>query len=50
MKCTYRIVGYLVLAFGLGVALTYLLPIKFLAIIETVLIIAAGALWLTGRP
>ena len=48
MKCTYRIIGYLVLAFGCGIVLTYLLPIKLLVIIETVLMIVAGILWLLG--
>ena len=49
MKCTYKVVGYVVLAFGVGVGLTYLMPIKLLCVIETVLIIAAGILWLTGK-
>ena len=48
MKCSYKLIGYLVLAFGCGVVLTYLLPIKILVIIETILIIAAGILWLFG--
>ena len=48
MKCTYKAIGYLVLAFGLGIALTFLLPIKLLVILETILIIAAGVLWLIG--
>ena len=48
MKCSYKLIGYLVLAFGCGIALTYLLPVKILVIIEAVLIIAAGLLWLLG--
>ncbi|MBQ7161000.1 MAG: hypothetical protein IJR90_04770 [Clostridia bacterium] len=48
MKCTTKLIGYLVLAFGCGIVLTYLLPIKLLVIIEAVLIIAAGVLWLLG--
>ena len=49
MNCSYKIVGYLVLAFGAGVALTYFLPVTVLVIIETVMIIAAGLLWLLNK-
>lgn len=49
MNCSYKTIGYIVLAFGAGIALTYFLPIKLLVIVETVLLIAAGVLWLIKK-
>ena len=42
-------IGYLVLAFGAGMLVTYFLPCGILVIIEALIIIAAGALCLAGR-
>lgn len=49
MKCTSKLLGYLVLAFGAGIVLTYFLPAFILVIIEGVIIIGAGILWLIKR-
>ncbi|MBQ3099768.1 MAG: hypothetical protein IJC50_02145 [Clostridia bacterium] len=49
MKCTAKILGYLVLAFGAGILLTYFLPAFILVIIETAIIIGVGILWLNNR-
>lgn len=49
MKCTAKLLGYLVLAFGAGILLTYFLPAFILVIIETAIIIGVGILWLNNR-
>ncbi|MBQ4055358.1 MAG: hypothetical protein IJD17_06545 [Clostridia bacterium] len=49
MKCTANFFGYLILAFGAGILLTYFLPAFILVIIETSIIIGAGILRLTRR-
>lgn len=49
MRFTCKLVGYLVLAFGVGIIVTYFLPAFILVIIEAAIIIAAGILWLTKR-
>lgn len=49
MKCTAKLLGYIILAFGAGILLTYFLPAFILVIIESAIIIGAGILWLNNR-
>lgn len=49
MKCSAKLLGYLILAFGAGILLTYFLPAFILVIIEAAIIIGAGLLWLNRR-
>lgn len=53
MRCSAKflckIAGYLVLAFGVGVLLTYFLPCSVLVAIEAVIIIASGLVYLLNR-
>ena len=49
MNCAFRYIGYLILAFTVGVVLTFFLPTGVLAVIEAVILIAAVILWLARR-
>ena len=49
MKCSIKIIGYIVLAFGAGIVLTYFLPTGVLVVTEAVIIVAAGLLWLFNK-
>lgn len=48
MRGLCKLLGYLVLAFGAGIILTYFLPCSVLVVIEAIIIIAAGVLYLMG--
>ena len=48
-KCICRSAGYIALAFGAGILLTYFLPCSVLVVIESIIIISAGAVYLTNR-
>lgn len=41
--------GYIAMAFGAGILLTYFLPCSVLVVMESVIIIAAGTVYLTNR-
>ncbi len=44
-KCTAKLLGLTILAFGLGVLLSFFLPDGFLVIVESVVIIGIGCLY-----
>ncbi|MBQ4150749.1 MAG: hypothetical protein IJC81_02970 [Clostridia bacterium] len=45
LKCTAKLIGLTVLAFGLGLLLSFFLPEGFLVVIEAIVIIAIGLLY-----
>ena len=49
IKCACKTAGYLALAFGAGILLTYFLPCSVLVILESLIIIAAGIVYLTNK-
>lgn len=49
IKCVCRFAGYIALAFGAGILLTYFLPASVLVVLESVTIIAAGGVYLINR-
>lgn len=49
VKYICKSAGYIALAFGAGILLTYFLPCSVLVILESVIIIAAGAVYLSNR-
>lgn len=48
-KCTARLVGLIILAFGLGMLLSFFLPDGILVVIEAVVIIGIGCLYFSGK-
>ena len=44
-KCTAKLLGMIVLAFGLGLLLSFFLPDGFLVVIEAIVIIGIGLLY-----
>lgn len=45
----FKALGFIVLSFGCGVLLAFFLPTYFLAVIEAVVIIAAGLLYILQK-
>ena len=45
LKCMAKLIGLTVLAFGLGLLLSFFLPEGFLVVIEAIVIIAIGLLY-----
>ncbi len=49
IRCVFRSAGYIAMAFGAGILLTYFLPCSVLVVMESLIIIAAGTVYLTNR-
>lgn len=49
IKCVCRSAGYIAIAFGAGILLTYFLPCSVLVVLESLIIIAAATVYLTNR-
>lgn len=45
LRCAAKLIGITILAFGLGLLLSFFLPESFLVVIEAVVIIAVGVLY-----
>ena len=45
LRCAAKLIGITILAFGLGLLLSFFLPESFLVVIEAVVIIAIGILY-----
>ena len=48
-KCTARMLGLIVLAFGLGLLLSFFLPEGFLVVVEAIVIIGIGILYFAEK-
>ena len=48
VRCICRSAGYIALAFGAGILLTYFLPCSVLVVIESLIIISAGVFYFTN--
>lgn len=49
LKCAAKLIGLTILAFGLGLLLSFFLPDGFLVVIEAVVIIGIGFLFFSTR-
>lgn len=49
IKSIWKTLGFIVLAFGCGILLTNFLPCTALVIIEAVIIVAAGVLYILNK-
>ncbi|MBQ4556380.1 MAG: hypothetical protein IJA60_01865 [Clostridia bacterium] len=49
LKCAAKLVGLTILAFGMGLLLSFFLPDGFLVVIEAVVIIAIGILYFSMK-
>lgn len=49
MKCICKYAGYVTLAFGAGILLTYFLPSSVLIMLESAMIIASGTVYILNR-
>jgi len=48
-KCAAKLTGLAILAFGLGLLLSFFLPDGFLVVIEAIVIIGIGILYFSGK-
>ena len=48
-KCAARLVGLVILAFGLGLLLSFFLPSGLLVVIEALVIIGIGILYFSSK-
>ncbi len=49
LKCAAKLIGLTILAFGLGLLMSFFLPDGFLVVVEAVVIIAIGILYFSMK-
>lgn len=49
LKCAARLIGLTILAFGVGLLMSFFLPDGFLVVVEALVIIGIGFLYFSGR-